>query len=184
MSNSGHLVVVQADMTSLAADAFLIPCDSYRQVSGRWRPFIEPGSKAQPSADWFKVEDVELENGFGVIPPRVIPGASGPDAIWGIRMLLDTVGVGTIEEMVDRAIDAVQEANRLAAGRTHGGRVRQLIALPVLGVGQGNYPGQRARVMALDQAERKTSSKCHVTASTDGRSTLRSGSSMTVPCLE
>ena len=58
MADRGHLFVVQADLTRLAADAFLIPCDSELNVSGTWRPFVEPGAPAQAKEDWFRPEGV------------------------------------------------------------------------------------------------------------------------------
>lgn len=41
MRLQGHLFVVQADLSRIAADAFLIPCDSDVNMSGGWRPFVE-----------------------------------------------------------------------------------------------------------------------------------------------
>lgn len=41
MTPQGHLFVVQADLSRIAADAFLIPCDSDVNMSGGWRPFVE-----------------------------------------------------------------------------------------------------------------------------------------------
>ncbi|NCD17557.1 MAG: hypothetical protein EOL91_09675 [Actinobacteria bacterium] len=47
MPHHGHLFVVQADITRLAADAFLIPSDKDLNVAGNWRPFLESGSDAE-----------------------------------------------------------------------------------------------------------------------------------------
>lgn len=46
MTPRGHLFVVQADLSLIAADAFLIPCDDQVNVAGGWRPFVEPRYQA------------------------------------------------------------------------------------------------------------------------------------------
>lgn len=68
MADHGHLFVVQADLTRLAADAFLIPCDSELHVTGTWRPFVEPGAQQQAKNDWFTPQGVQLEDGVAVLP--------------------------------------------------------------------------------------------------------------------
>lgn len=145
MPTRGHLFVVQADLSRIAADAFLIPCDNHANVSGGWRPFIEEGANAQPSAEWFRPNGVTLENGLAVLPDTTPEGKPMPDQIIGLRVLVDTVSVTSITEMVDRAANAVSAAAKRA--RRHGGRSLPLVALPILGVGQGNFPGQRAEVV-------------------------------------
>lgn len=145
MPPRGHLFVVQADLSRIAADAFLIPCDSHANVSGGWRPFVEEGANAQPSAEWFRPDGVTLENGLAVLPDTTPEGKRMPDQIVGLRVLVDTVSVASIAEMVDRAASAVSAAAKRAT--RHGGRSLPLVALPILGVGQGNFPGQRAEVV-------------------------------------
>jgi hypothetical protein len=155
MTPRGHLFVVQADLSRIAADAFLIPCDSNVNVSGGWRPFVEPGSEPRPSWEWFRPEGVTLTDGLAFLadpPPQPNqPDGTGttqrrmPDDVVRLRVLVDTVGVASISAMVDRSIDAVALAADKA--RRHGGRSLPLVALPILGVGQGNFPGRRAEVV-------------------------------------
>ncbi len=155
MTPQGHLFVVQADLSRIAADAFLIPCDSNVNVSGGWRPFVEPGSESRPSWDWFRPEGVALQDGLAFLPDPTPqpnePDETGkrcrrtPDDVVGLRVLVDTVGVTTIPAMVDRSISAVALAAEKA--RRHGGRSLPLVALPILGVGQGKFPGRRAEVV-------------------------------------
>ncbi|MFT3834577.1 MAG: hypothetical protein QM711_14865 [Micropruina sp.] len=155
MTLQGHLFVVQADLSRIAADAFLIPCDSNVNVSGGWRPFVEPGSEPCPSWDWFRPAGVTLTDGLAFLPDPTPqpnePDETGkkrsrmPDDIVGLRVLVDTVGVETIPAMVDRSISAVALA--AAKARRHGGRSLPLVALPILGVGQGKFPGRRAEVV-------------------------------------
>lgn len=144
MADRGHLFVVQADLTRLAADAFLIPCDSALNVSGTWRPFVEPGAPAQAKEDWFRPEGVQLQGGVAVLPDPT-PEDATPDQVVGLRVLVDTVGVDSIPAMVSRSLDAVRRAAALAT--RHGDRALPLIALPILGVGQGRFPGQRAEAV-------------------------------------
>ncbi|SMO49234.1 hypothetical protein [Propioniciclava tarda] len=138
MSQSGHLFIVQADLTRVAADAFLVPCDDELNVSGTWRPFLEPGASPQAKEDWFLPQGVQLESGMAVLPDTT-PEDPTPDQVVGLRVLVDTVGVDDIAAMVTRSLDAV----RLAASQAqrHGGRILPLVAMPVLGVGQGNFKG-------------------------------------------
>lgn len=145
MDAHGHLFVIQADLTRLAADAFLVPCDNHANVSGAWRPFVEPDQPAQPKENWFVPTDAQPGQRFTILPPRTIPDTQGPDAVWGRRVLVDTVGVQSIDEMIDNVLLAVEEA---AKGlERHDGRVVPLIALPVMGVGQGRFRRQRATVV-------------------------------------
>lgn len=147
MADRGHLFVVQADLTRLAADAFLIPCDDELNVSGTWRPFVEPGSKAQQKAEWFTPKGVRLENGIAFLRDTTRQGAQRPDDIVGVRVLVDTVSVESISAMVDRSLHAIRAS--AAQAQSHSGRALPLIAMPILGVGQGKFPGQRAEVVRL-----------------------------------
>lgn len=146
MPTSGHLFVVQADLTRLAADAFLVPCDTALNVAGGWRPFLEPGAEAQASRDWFTPPGVQNEAGFHYLPDTTPDVAKPtPDQVVGLRVLVDTVQAGSIPAMVEHSLDAV----RFAAGKAtkRGGRALPLIAMPLLGVGQGKFPGRRAEVI-------------------------------------
>lgn len=145
MPPRGHLFVVQADLSRIAADAFLIPCDDKLQVAGGWRPFIEPGSKAQASSEWFQPRGLALQDGLALLPDQTpSEGERGPDEVVGLRVLVDTVGVASIDEMVDRSMSGVSLA---AQAKSHGRRALPLVAMPILGVGQGKFPGQRAEVV-------------------------------------
>ncbi len=144
MPRSGHLFIVQADLTRLAADAFLIPCDDKLRVTGTWRPFVEPGKPIQSKQEWFIPEGVRLRKGLAVLDDPTPAPATSPDQVVGLRVLVDTVGVHSIPAMVKRSLAGV----RLAATATpHGGRDLPLVAMPILGVGQGKFPGRRAEVV-------------------------------------
>ena len=144
MADRGHLFVVQADLTRLAADALLIPCDQHLQVSGTWRPFLEPGAAAQAKEDWFAPSGLSLVDGIAVMADPT-PDDPTPDQVVGLRVLVDTVGVESISDMVKQSLEAVRRA--AAQAEIHGGRVRRLISMPILGVGQGRFSGQRAEVI-------------------------------------
>lgn len=147
MAARGHLFVVQADMTRLAADAFLVPCDTSLNVTGTWRSFVEPGNADQAKEEWFKPKGAQLDDGISFLPDTTRKGASRPDDVVGIRVLVDTVGVEDIPAMVDRSLRAIRAA--AAQAKPHSGRALPLIAMPILGVGQGKYPGRRAEVVRL-----------------------------------
>lgn len=145
MVTRGHLFVVQADITRLAADAFLVPCDAELSVAGNWRPFLKPGATAQAADHWFTPEGVSEENEFRYLPDTSPLPTQGPDDVVGLRVLVDTVTAETIPDMVRDSLAAV----RFAAGKAErrGGRALPLIAMPILGVGQGRFPGRRAEVI-------------------------------------
>ncbi|SDC02546.1 SIR2-like domain-containing protein [Raineyella antarctica] len=147
MPQTGHLFVVQADLTRLAADAFLVPCDTYLNVAGGWRPFLEPGTQEQASELWFTPPGLQNEDVFHFLPdatPDVEKPA--PDEVVGLRVLVDTVKAESIPEMVEHSLSAVRFAATRAT--TRGGRALPLIAMPILGVGEGNFRGHRAEVIS------------------------------------
>lgn len=147
MGHTGHLFVAQGDLTRLAADAFLVPCDSALNVSGGWRSFLEPGSPEQAPEHWFRPGNLLHEGGFHYLPDTTpTEHAAAPDDVTGLRVLVDTVGTQSIPDMVARSLAAVRFAAAKAEHR--GGRALPLIAMPILGVGQGNFPGRRAGVIS------------------------------------
>jgi len=145
MLTNGHLFVVQADITRLAADAFLLPCDTDLNVAGTWRPFLESGTDSQAADNWFTPRGVIEEDGFRYLPDSTPLQPQGPDDVVGVRVLVDTVTAETIPDMVRDSLAAV----RFAAGKAErrGGRAVPLIAMPILGVGQGRFKGRRAEVI-------------------------------------
>ncbi len=146
MTDRGHLFVVQADLTRLSADAFIIPCDSQVNVGGTWRAFVEPGFTPQPAWMWFKPEGVQLSDHMAILPD-CSPATTNLDDAIGVRVLLDTVGAeSSVAKLVERLLRAVETA-AAHAPEPHAGRELPLIALPLIGVGQGSFQGRRAVVV-------------------------------------
>jgi len=150
-ADRGHLFVMQGDLTRLAADAYLVPCDGGGNVSRIWTGFVDEGGPSN-NADWF-LPSSEVEWGrqsgprLGFLPDPTPTGKErlNPDEVVGLKVLVDTVTPQTIEAMVDHALTAVTAAADRA--EKHLGRHLPLVALPILGVSQGNFPGQRAAVV-------------------------------------
>lgn len=147
MLTRGHLFIIQADLTRVAADAFLVPCDTDGRVAGTWRPFLEPGAASQAKNDWFKPRRVNHDGEFPHLPDTTPEDSDHPDQVTGLRVLVDTVRPDSIEGMVQYSLEAVRFAAKHA--RHHDKRVIPLVALPILGVGQGNFPGRRMEVLRL-----------------------------------
>lgn len=136
MPAAGHLFVVHADMRQPAADAYVIPCDRAPNVTGQWRPLVEPGMSAQKQ--WFVPQDARHVSEYLFRLPDAHTQESLPDSVVGPRFLLDTVsGARSPLDLAKRALGAVEYAARAAS--THLGRHLPLVALPMLGVGAGNF---------------------------------------------
>ncbi len=146
MSNErGHLFVVQADMTRLAADAYLIPCDTEHYVNPVWEGLVPLGEE-HPDGGW-RLAPSEVDwrsDGLGVLADTSPVDPSADDVV-GLRVFIDTVSTKSVRDLVDRAMRGIELAAALS--HRHLRRHRRLIALPLLGVGQGTYSTERADVM-------------------------------------
>lgn len=133
-------------MTRLAADAYVIPCDGTPELTRSWERLVAPSQEPASRAEWFRPKDVTLVDGLAVVDPAVISDGERPKEIGGVRVLIDTVSPGNrLEALVDCALHGVRKAGELA--RAHAGRARPLVAIPLLGVGAGLFPGKRADVV-------------------------------------
>lgn len=72
----GHLFVVQADMTRLAADAYVIPCDGTPELTRSWERLVAPSDEPASRSDWFRPKDVTLKDGVAVVNPATITAGS------------------------------------------------------------------------------------------------------------
>ncbi|BBZ62525.1 SIR2 family protein [Mycolicibacterium monacense] len=134
----GHLFVAQGDLTKLACDAIMIPCDSAGNVNAVWRdllPAALPASQFDPG--WLVLPGEPNE--AGVIAPAV---KGRP--VWAF-VTVDVHHGATPQEVVDRTWTALEYVAEKATKR--GGHAAPLIGLPLPGTGQGGLDTQRAEVI-------------------------------------
>ena len=126
----GHLFIVKGDVTRLACDAWLLPCDTRARPRAQWlegTPGAENVRWPTPPPGWERGEVRAIElSGWPDDAPRpwlVNAGAAeGTDVGWF---------VAGASEFLDRVAEHLR-------GRTpRHGRARPLVALPILGTGGG-----------------------------------------------
>jgi len=142
----GHVFVVHSDLTQLACDAWLLPCDAARRVAPAWFTHA-PGKRglARPTFEAAAPRVRRFDawsDGAQVPQPWLVDvgGARGTTVSWyveGLRAFLDAAAADLVET---RALH---------------GRDRPLLAVPLVGTGYGGartISGQvvRAVLDALD----------------------------------
>ena len=133
----GHLFALRADLKRLACDALVIPCDSFGNVSRVWKDLIPGVDDSTMSAEWVSVPRLTLDDGVAHL--------TGHDGL--PVTLVDTVGLGsTIDDLVARVVQAVRAAAEGAS--RHQGRHLPLVALPLVGTGQGGQAHRRGLVVS------------------------------------
>ncbi|MEW2481718.1 SIR2 family protein [Mycobacterium sp. NPDC049093] len=131
----GHLFVAQGDLTKLACDAVLIPCDARLNVSRAWSNILPTGLPAG-DAGWLRLPG-DVSN-TGVVRLDDHDGRR-------VCAFVAVEGRATPDDVVRRmwaAIDHV--AQGLEAGD---GRMRPLIGVPLPGTGEGGLSGRRGEVI-------------------------------------
>ncbi|MFV8170900.1 SIR2 family protein [Mycolicibacterium peregrinum] len=147
----GHLFVAQGDLTKLACDAVLIPCDSGLNVNRVWSSVLPSGLSAG-DAGWLRLPGSHDANGVVTLDDH--DGRK-------VRAFVAVKGRTTPDDVVRRmwmAIDHVSPG--LQAGD---GRARPLIGVPVPGTGAGGLSGRRGEVIdKLLEQYRDTEQSCDV----------------------
>lgn len=133
----GHLFVVHGRIEAVTHDVAIIPTDEYVEVEeSRWADVINPETEAA-----------------GEAPRRLPDGWSR----WGTsRLWLVDVATGDMSDVLDRLTKTLQDIaeqrpwrdNVETKGRPLGRRPLPLVALPVLGIGQGGRSEERGQVLA------------------------------------
>lgn len=129
----GHVFVVRGLLESIACDAVIVPTSS----------------SFRPRYTWFSVlgvEDRTAPAGASDDRVRLFPTDSNHGPAWLLNVAHD--GHRSVDWLVDglrAAFDRI--AADLALHSLGDGRVRPLVALPTLGVGQGGYEGVRGEVI-------------------------------------
>lgn len=137
----GHLFVARGDLTKLACDGILIPCDSAGHVNPVWSDVLPPGL---PRSDAYP-EWLVLDGGTDDVGVVALP-AVDDRAVWAFASV-DIDRDATPKDVADRTWAALTHvAGRIAIRE---GRVTPLIGLPLPGAGHGGLRTRRAEVINL-----------------------------------
>lgn len=148
---AGHLFVLRGDLSQLVCDAILLPCDTnWEVVTEHWGKLLQLdqfeesffGHRLKKDPGPTRFTDVAPHNGRQV---RLVATAGGhkPDPQW--------VADGVVEAITDFA----------AALPTSAGRIKPLVALPIVGAGAGGFRHRRGALIkallpALQRVARDT----------------------------
>lgn len=133
---NGHFFVLRGDLTQLKCDAILVPCDgAWNVVWDHWSTLLQ--------------ED-EFDRSMGGARLRNAPAAGhfcdvSPSAGLRIRLVMTTFGTRGHQSVAKSVADAIRS---LAQDRTfQPGRVKPLIALPLVGTGFGGLQHRRGELI-------------------------------------
>lgn len=131
----GHLFVAQGDLTRLACDAVLIPCDSRLNVSRAWSSVL-PKDLPAGDAGWLRLPGSQNANGVVTLDDH--DGRK-------VRAFVSVEGYSTPDDVVRRMWTAIDHVSQ--GLETGDGRARPLIGVPVPGTGEGGLSGRRGEVI-------------------------------------
>jgi hypothetical protein len=140
----GHLFVAQGDLTKLACDTLVIPCDEKLNVNISWAPILPVDTRRV--GRWLRIAGTA--NACGVIK---LPDAGNRS----VRAFQSPyVGYAAPDEPVDRLWTALLDVDRhLEGGRF---RPKPLIGIPLVGTGDGGLAHRRGEVIAQLLARHRT----------------------------
>jgi len=134
----GHLFVAQGDLTKLACDAVLVPCDADMNVNDVWSPILAEDLQQGARSNWLRLPG--HPNSAGVVP---LPDHDQRRI--HAFVTVDDDRLTTPEDVVLRLWKAVE---KVSSGLTaKDGRERPLIGVPLPGVGEGGLGGHRGKVI-------------------------------------
>lgn len=135
---TGHLFVIQGDLTKLDTDAVVIPCDEAGNVNDVWSEVLPSGRLTRFSAGLQRYtawSDNGVHASLGTVLDRHVElvATAAP------HRALD------LDELVRRVVLAVERA--AATSTSHRQRKLPLVGLPLVGTGLGGLHDQRGRVV-------------------------------------
>jgi hypothetical protein len=131
----GHLFVAQGDLTKLACDAVIIPCDSDLNVNPVWVSVL-PANLPAGDGDWLRLPGVACDHGIVKLPD------SNGRRVCAVIAVEGQSEPGDVVDRVWRALSAV--AGGLDKADT---RALPLVGVPLVGTGDGGLHGRRAEVI-------------------------------------
>ncbi len=141
---SGHLFVIQADLTALFCDAWLLPADREFCLVDYWIPAEYQSHFQRLTSRTFRA-DIESTDDWEIEGQRTILLETWPHPI---KPFITNVGGSATHPATWYAESARQFLHAAAAqGAIHTGRERPLIALPAIGTGYGGQWRKKAGVI-------------------------------------
>lgn len=151
----GHVFVIRGDLTKLACDAVLLPCDSQLNINTVWSPLLPEGLEPGSYRGWLRLPADLIDGVVGLGP--------APSARANLRSdetdAADIHGgpeVYAVATTVRGSGDSPAEiAERLRSGvaritaelQAQGGRKLPLIAMPLVGSGDGGQGSSRSELI-------------------------------------
>lgn len=142
MTRRSELLVVQGDLTKVAADAFLLPSDHRLRVGRPWRALV------RNEASWSQPPPVEGPTRLLTDPGVRWAAPSGGEVLVAVVDVADSWGVS--DEGLSRSTAHLQAGLRaglqLLTEQLEGPAAeapRRLVAMPLLGTGAGGFANRR-----------------------------------------
>jgi len=132
----GHLFAFQCDLTRLACDAVVLPCDAHGNIGYWWTKLLPDELGRGDTSEWLRLPEERRAGTVFTLPPT--DGRHVFAAVTTERNL-------DIPEMVNRVVAAISVASRDLAASD--GRDLPLVALPLVGTGDGGLHGRRGEVV-------------------------------------
>lgn len=133
----GHLFVAHGDLTKLACDAVLIPCDAKGWVTPAWRTLLPPGLQRDEGTGWFRLPHTPGADGVVTLPDvnnRKVQAFASIE--WAATDPVD---------VADRLWHAVKTVSSSLSALD--GRALPLIGVPLAGTGEGGLAHRRGEVI-------------------------------------
>lgn len=133
----GHLFIAHGDLTKLACDAVLVPCDAEGWVTATWRSLLPARLERDEGLGWFRLPTPPDNDGVVRLPDvdeRRIRAFASME--WSAEDPTDVV------ERLWNAVEGV--STDLPA---QGGRAVPLVGVPLAGTGEGGLAHRRGEVI-------------------------------------
>jgi len=136
---NGHVFVLRGDLTTFACDAVLVPTDDgWNVVAAHWKGLLPPDRMSRVNGlGWARI-DVEDPSDAWADMPIDVHGRQ-------VRLVITTQSHDDPTKVAEAVASAVRDlAPRLSARK---GRVRPLVALPLVGTGDGGFSKTRGALI-------------------------------------
>jgi hypothetical protein len=155
LSMNGHVFVLRGDLTTFSCDAVLVPTDvRWNVVAANWGDLLPADRLSAVSKHgWSRIEGVDEPAPWADMPPD----RHGRQ----VRLLVTAGARGDAGVVAQAVTAAVRDLAPHLGART--GRVRPLVALPLVGTGDGGFRTTRgALIQALVPALREVAASVGV----------------------
>ncbi len=143
----GHLFVTHGDVTRLCADDVIIPCDERLRITRSFTTMVN--CSPMDTHGWFPAKGVQAPDGFAEAnrPPILLDETANP-RVWLFNSAIpygmeDAAGLTWLQSGL-RALFAEITSRGYPAAH---GRERPLIAMPLVGVGDGGFKKIRGQTI-------------------------------------